>query len=37
DVQDRIYKQAITSAGAGCKAAIEAEKYIEDLKAAGGY
>lgn len=37
DVQDRIYKQAITSAGAGCKAAIEAEKYIENLKAAGGY
>lgn len=37
DVQDYIFKQAITSAGTGCQAAIEAEKYIENLKATGKY
>jgi len=37
DVQDFIFKQAITSAGTGCQAAIEAEKYIEHLKATGKY
>lgn len=37
DVQDPIFKQAITSAGTGCQAAIEAERYIENLKAKGEY